>query len=368
MVNLEKNKLFGQTVSRLINNENLNYAEAFQAFSQVLKNEVTEMQQGAFLAALTSKGETTDEIAGAWKAIYEYDTVKVELEDSDNIVENCGTGMDSFKTFNISTASAIVAAAGGVKIARHGARAISSVCGTVDIAEELGVDVECDAEIVVKSINKTGLGLFNGMSPKIHPLALGRILSQIHFGSPLNIAASLANPALPQHALRGVYNKDVIRPVIEFMKNIGYKNAIVLHGNIDDKNLGIDEASVCGTTYAAQLKETGEITEFSFSPESFGIKTHSSSDISADKDKSTAAKNMINLLSSKRDSARKDAVLLNTSLIFYTKGLVDSIEDGIEKAKNIIDNGAAFKKLEEWVTVQNVDSKCGLNKLHSFLS
>ena len=112
-----------------------------------------------------------------------------------------------------ATASSIVAAAGGLKIARHGARAITSHCGTVDIAECLGVDVECSVDIVAESIRSTGLGLFNGMSAKVHPQALGRILSQISFGSPLNIAASLANPALPRKAVRGVYSREMLKPV-----------------------------------------------------------------------------------------------------------------------------------------------------------
>ncbi|MCG8571008.1 MAG: anthranilate phosphoribosyltransferase, partial [Spirochaetes bacterium] len=191
---MQKNQDFGSVITKVIGKQNLSRIEAKNAFSQILKNETSEMQQGAFLSALTAKGETKEEIAGAWEAIYELDTNKVEFEEGIEVVENCGTGMDTIKTFNISTAASLIAAAAGIKMARHGARAITSVCGTVDIAESLGIEVECNTEMVKKSIINANIGLFNGMSPTVHPQALGRILSQIHFGSTLNISASLANP------------------------------------------------------------------------------------------------------------------------------------------------------------------------------
>ncbi|MCP4672127.1 MAG: anthranilate phosphoribosyltransferase, partial [Desulfobacula sp.] len=179
------NQEFGAIITRLIKKENLTRQEAQQAFVYILNNEVTDMHQGAFLASLTAKGETKQEVAGAWEAIYNLDTTKVTLNNGIQAVDNCGTGMDTFKTFNISTAASIITAAGGVAMARHGARAITSSCGTVDMAEALGVDVECNAQLVTKSIETAGVGLFNGMSPEIHPKALGRILSQINFGSTL---------------------------------------------------------------------------------------------------------------------------------------------------------------------------------------
>ena len=154
------NKEFGALITRLIQKNNLTRQEAKQAFITLLNNETSQMQQGAFLAALTAKGETAMEVAGSWEAIYDLDTTKVSMTPDLALVENSGTGMDTFKTYNISTAASIIAAAGNIPMAHHGARAITSLCGTVDMAE-----------------------------------ALGRILSQIFFGSTLNIAASLANPA-----------------------------------------------------------------------------------------------------------------------------------------------------------------------------
>jgi anthranilate phosphoribosyltransferase len=263
----QRDRQFGSYITALINKENLDRQTAYEAFTQILSDETTPMQQGAFLAALTAKGETDEEVAGSWQAIYEQDTCKVTVHSSTGpLVENSGTGMDTLKTFNISTAASIVAAAGGVPMARHGARAITSVCGTVDMAEALGVDVECDTDMVAQSIAQANIGLFNGMSASVHPNALGRILSQITFGSTLNIAASLANPALPKHAVRGVYAREMILPVIRVMRAIGYERAIVLYGTIDGSDKGMDEASVCGPTHCAALDPRGEIREYTLNP------------------------------------------------------------------------------------------------------
>ncbi len=360
-MDMEKNRVLGQTISKLIAKENLSSEEAYESFRMVLADEVSDMQQGAFLAALTGKGETAAEVAAGWKAVYNLDTNKVDLGDMD-IVDNCGTGMDSFKTFNISTAASLVAAAGGVKTARHGARAITSSCGTVDMAELLGVDVECPVDTVAASIKNAGIGLFNGMSPTVHPMALGRILSQICFGSPLNIAASLAHPALPKIAVRGVYAESLLRPVVEVMHAIGYTDAIVVYGSIKGSEKGMDEGSVCGKSRAIHLKG-GEIMEFSFLPEDCGLTTHAPGLLGADADRETAAIKMYRLLAGNGDSARNDAVILNSALIFYVKGVVSSIQEGVAKARDILFAGEALNSLKNWVEVQNVDPTVGLSRL-----
>lgn len=357
----EKNQLMGQWITRLINKENLGREEAYAAFCQVLGNEVTEMQQGAFLAALTAKGETADEVAAGWRAVYELDTRKVAL-DGAPLVDNCGTGMDSFKTFNISTAASLVAAAGGVTIARHGARAITSSCGTVDMVEALGVDVECSVDLVAKSITQAGIGLFNGMSPEVHPLALGRILSQICFGSPLNIAASLAHPALPKIAVRGVYSPKLVRPVAEVMQAIGYTDALVVYGGIDGSNKGMDEASVCGPTSGVRL-QGGVLNDFSFEPEECGVKRHGPEPLRPEPDRHLAAVGMYRLLAGRGEPARNDAVILNSALVFLVRGLATTVAEGVEKAREILLSGQALATLRAWVEVQNSDPSRGFERL-----
>jgi len=358
---LEKNQILGNLITRLIAKEDLTKGESYEGFRMVLNNEVSDMQQGAFLAALTSKGETAAEVAGGWRAVYDLDTQKVEMNGM-AIVDNCGTGMDTFKTFNISTAASLIAAAGGVKIARHGARAITSSCGTVDMAEFLGVDMECSVNIVARSIKETGIGLFNGMSPQVHPMALGRILSQICFGSPLNIAASLAHPASPKIAVRGVYSPTLLRPVAEVMQSIGYTDALVIYGAIAGSNKGMDEASVCGTTTGIHLKN-GEFSDFSFDPEEYGIKKYDADRLAADHDKKRAAIKMYRLLAGEGDEAQSDTVVLNSALIFYIKNMVETIPEGIEKARELLLSGKGLELLERWVEVQNDDPDKGLQKL-----
>jgi anthranilate phosphoribosyltransferase len=361
VMDMEKNQKLGLCIGQLIRGENLSEESSYNAFSMVLANEVSEMQQGAFLAALTAKGETAEEVAGGWKAVYELDTEKVNF-DGLAVVDNCGTGMDTFKTFNISTAASLVAAAGGVKVARHGARAITSSCGTVDMAELLGVDVECGVDLVKKSVIEAGIGLFNGMSPQVHPMALGRILSQICFGSPLNIAASLAHPGLPKIAVRGVYSPALLQPVAEVMQAIGYSDAIVIYGAIDGSDKGMDEASVCGETVGVRLGG-GKIEPLSFVPEEVGVSLHAPELLASEENRDIAAKNMYELLAGRGSTAKNDAVILNSGLIFYVQNQVPSIQDGVTRARELLLSGKAFETLEQWVSVQNRDVDAGLTKL-----
>ncbi len=358
------NKDFGSLITHLIQKKHLTRDEARQAFVVILKNLTTDMQQGAFLSALTAKGETRHEMAGAWEAIYDLDTTKVTINKGLNVAENSGTGMDTFKTYNISTAASIIAAAGGVPMARHGARAITSACGTVDMAEALGVDVDCTADVVAKSIETCGLGLFNGMSPHIHPMALGRILSQIYFGSTLNIAASLANPALPAIGVRGVYAKAMIQPVADLMQEIGYTRAIVLHGTIENSDKGMDEASVCGITYCAKISDNADIEHFIIDPDKLGLKTKNPAQLAPEKDIQAESRRFAALLTNKENTARKDAAMLNAGLIFLAAGTSPTLDQGIEKAANILESGAAFNTLENWVTSQNLTPENGIHKLH----
>jgi anthranilate phosphoribosyltransferase len=366
MTVVNKDKQFGAVITRLINKENISRAEMKELFSEVLLNEQNDMQQGAFLSALTSKKETTEEIAACWEAIYEIDTVKVKPETNLPLVENSGTGMDSFKTFNISTCASIIAASAGVKMAKHGSRAITSVCGTVDILEEFGVDVECSPEHVKKSIEKTGIGLFNGMSPNVHPQALGRILSQINFGTTLNIAASLANPVLPDYGVRGVYSKELVEPVAEVMKEIGYKKAIVVHGFADNGVKGMDEASTIGETIIAELSENGKISKYSFLPEELGINTKFNiNELKPLKNKKEEAMRLIALLKGLDKGPRADIVCLNAALILYLMDIGKNIKESYQNARDILFTGQAINKLENWVVEQNSNPNEGLNKFNT---
>ena len=346
-------KEFGAFITKLINKTNLTREETAACFQEILQNTQTDMQQGAFLAALTAKGETEAEIAAAWQVIYKLDTAKVSVNTDQPLVENCGTGMDAIKTFNVSTAASIIAAADGVPMAKHGARAITSCCGTIDILEELGVNVECAPEIVKESIEKVGIGIFNGMSPLVHPKALGRILAQISFGTVLNIAASLANPALPKLAVRGVYSLDLLLPTAKTMQAIGYAKALVVHGEGEPGATGgIDEASTMGTSHIAELSADGEIFVYQIHPADLGINPARASELLMDRDKSIEARRMKNLLAGDETQARIDIVCLNAGLILYLAGNQPSIKDGYERALDLLATDKPLKKLADWVAVQ----------------
>ena len=353
---------FGSKLNRLIAGESLTREEARDMFSLVLNNEQPDAHQGAFLAAITAKGPTPDEITGGWEAIYELDTSKVSPEVSGALFENCGTGMDGVDTFNISTAASIVAAAGGVPMAKHGARAITSRCGTVDILEVFGVEVEAEPSIVKRSIERAGIGIFNGMSPKVHPVGLGRILSKIRFGTILNIAGSLANPAMPRYGLRGVYSKNLVMPIAEVMKMIGYSRAMVVYGLASDGRRGMDEVSPSGKTFVAEVRDDGRIESFELSPRDFGTEPVDERHLLPREDRAEEAAELLRVLSGMERGPREMAVCINSAPILMMAGKVEDLLEGFSISKEIIRSGSALKKLGEWVSIQNSDPLAGAER------
>lgn len=360
-------KEFGAQIQRLINKEDLSESETYSMFKQVLTSEQPDLQQGAFLAALVSKGETGAEIAGAWKAIVEFDTVKVADDMPEQLFENSGTGMDSLKTFNVSSAAAIVASACGVNMARHGARALTSFCGTVDILESVGLDVECDVSLIEQSIRQNGIGLFNGMSPKIHPSALGRILSQIRFGSTLNIAASLANPAQPTHGLRGVYSPDMVELAASVMPQVGYSRGMVVHGSDFEKHGGMDEISITGSTIVKEFSGTTQESSSVLTPESLGLKTADFDEIATTGDLQKESLRFLKVIAGKGSEACIDFTAINAGAILYLAGISENIADGAALSKETMSDGSALKKLRAWIETQNTDPQAGLNIFESKL-
>lgn len=363
--NPESVKQFGWDVQRLINGEGLSRERSYEMFIDVLLNQQPDLQQGAFLAALVAKGETPEEIIGAWQAIDEIDTTHVTISSDQPLVENCGTGMDDIKTFNVSTAAAIIAAACGVRLARHGARGLTSSCGTVDIAEALGVDVECDVQTVAQSVESIGLGLFNGMSPEVHPQALGRILSQIRFGSTLNIAASLANPARPTHALRGVYHPDLIPTVCRVMKQIGYHRALIVHGRGCDNRGGMDELSILGESAITELAPDGTEQTYTLTPEGAGLPRAQQDDITSTGDIESEATCFLQILAGSDHRACQDFACLNAAGVLYVAGHVEDIAAGVPLCQEAIADGSAMAKLREWIGAQQKNLRAGLARLET---
>ena len=364
----ESMKYFGSRVDALIRGDDLTREDAGFLFKQILNNEQPDLQQGAFLAAITAKGATAREIAGIWEAIYEMDTVKVQPQVSGPLVENCGTGMDGIKTFNISTAASLVAAAGGVTMAKHGARAITSKCGAVDMLETLGVDVECDVDLVKRSIERAGIGIFNGMSARVHPSALYRILSQIRFGTVLNVAGSLANPAKPGYAVRGVYSGKMVLPIARAMKEIGYKRAFVVHGRSNDDRRGMDELSTLGRSLVAELFEDGTIREYAVRPQDLGVKEGDEQALLHGGDREEEAINLLRTVSGEDRSCRRDIVCLNAAPLLCITDRACDLKEGMERAAEIIDAGKPIKCLKAWVAEQNSDPGPRLERLEEMIA
>ncbi|OPX59425.1 MAG: Anthranilate phosphoribosyltransferase [Methanomassiliicoccales archaeon PtaB.Bin215] len=344
---------FGTSVDALIRGEHIGRRRTRDMFREVLLNQQPDLQQGAFLAALTSARPTPEEIAGAWEAIFEIDTEKARPEVDGYLVENCGTGMDRIKTFNVSTLASVVAAAGGVYMAKHGARAITSRCGIVDMAETLGVDVECEVSVVKRSVEVAGIGLFNGMSAKVHPQALYRILSQVRFGTILNVAGSLANPASPEVGVRGVYSRELVLPLARTMREMGYRKGIVAHGLDGNGERGMDELSTLGRSIISEFHEDGEVSSYDITPQGMGLPIGQEKEILSTLDRETEALRFIRVLLGKESGSRRDMVALNTAPMLYLNGNVSSLEEGVAKALDILESGKGFVKLKDWVRAQS---------------
>lgn len=343
---------FGRTIQALLEKQDISRQTCGAMFRQLLEDRQPDLHQGAFLAALAAKGETSEEIAGAWEAIMELDTHTIEIDGDAPLMENSGTGMDALKTFNVSTAAAVVAAAGGVRMARHGARALTSFCGTVDLLEKLGINVACSVEAVGRSIAQAGIGIFNGMSPQVHPNALFRILSQIRFGSTLNIAASLASPCRPTHGLRGVYAEPVMDKVTELMRAIGYQRAMVVHGYDADGRAGMDEISTLGETAVREFFPDGTSRAYRLTPEALGVKRGTYDDVAALGDVHSEAVRFLRVVSGIDHPPCIDLVSANAGAILYVAGQAPDLQAGVEAARQLIFSGRAFEKLCQWVTVQ----------------
>jgi len=353
---------FGAYVQHVIERKHLSRNESYRLFRELLLDTQPDLQQGAFLAALKAKGETVDEIVGAWEAIDELDTVHVKGL-PDKVLDNSGTGMDGFKTFNVSSAAALVAAVHGIPMARHGARAITSRCGTVDIMEAMGINVDCPPELVAHSIKTSGIGLFNGMSPRVHPGGLGRILAQIRFGTTFNIAASLANPARPRRALRGVYSRELVRPVCEIMEKIGFRRAVVVHGCVDEDGSGIDELSVCGPSTICQLEASG-MQCFGIVPEEVGMARYPAAEIAAAESLEQESLRFLAVVAGTgRYRACEDFTALNAGVILWMEGLSPSLSAGVSEARRTLAGGAALDKLRSWCVTQGHEDGSGAKRL-----
>ena len=360
-------RAFGSIVVRLSRGENISREESRECWRQICEEEQSDLQQGAFMGVLKAKPETPEEIAGAFEALYEYDTLKVEVNTPEPLIDNCGTGADMLKTLNISSGAAIVASSLGLYVVRHASRAISSNCGAIDVVEALGVNVESAPDIPVKSIENAGICAWNAFLPKVHPKTLARVLSQVRFGSTINLVGPLLNPTMPTYKVMGVPTVEMIDTQALTLQAIKFKRGFVMHGLEDESGKGMDEISILGTTHVAELHEDGSISRYTLTPEQFGIKRAAYEDIASSRNVTRDALALLSVITGKDRGPKFEVVCLNAAPLLYIAGKAGTLEDGLEMAREAVLSGKALAKLRDWVTWQNLRPEDGLPTLEKML-
>ena len=328
-----------QAIQTVIDGNDLSQDQMTDVMNAILTGEATPAQIGGFLVGLRIKGETIDEISAA-AAVMRSLATPVSPK-SDNLVDIVGTGGDGQKTFNISTASAIVAAAAGAKVAKHGNRAASSQSGSADLLEKAGIKLDMTPDQVADCVDQIGVGFM--FAPAHHSAMKHAIGPRKEMGvrTIFNVLGPLTNPAGTKRNFIGVYDKALVEPVANALKNLGNEQALVVHG-LD----GLDEISIEQPTHAAELKD-GQISVFEIKPEDYSVERQPLSAIVVkDSDESLA---VINGIFSGESGPAHDAVVLNAGAGIYVAGCADSLAAGIDKAREVIACGAAKAKLEEYV-------------------
>ncbi|MGX7149592.1 anthranilate phosphoribosyltransferase [Enterococcus ureasiticus] len=327
---------------KVFRNEHLSRIEAQQVAEKIFEGQLTDSQIAAFLTALKCNGETAEEMAGIAETI-QRKAVTIDCQ-KENVMDNCGTGGDQSNSFNISTTAAFVLAAGGVTVAKHGNRSISSKSGSADIFECLGVDIALSPDKLSTVLNEVGLAFL--FAPHMHPKMKYVMKVRKELGTPtiLNLIGPLTNPVLLDSQLMGTYRRDLLEETAKTLGELGRTRAVVVNGSG-----GLDEASLAGTTHFALL-EKGLITMHTIEPEEFGFAQLPIEAIRG----GNAEQNTEILLSilKNQGSPYLDTVLLNAGLGFFSNGKVSTVQEGIVLAKDCVASGAAFDKLQQLIQVQ----------------
>ena len=329
-----------EAISRLSDKREIFFDEMVDLFRQVMEGKVTPVQLAAILMGLHVKSESVSEIAAAAKVMREFST-KVEVNDVPNLVDTCGTGGDKAHTFNISTASAFVAAAAGAHVAKHGGRSVSSQSGSADVLEALGVNVSLSPEQVGESIRQIGVGFM--FAPAHHPAMkyAAPIRKELGMRTILNILGPLTNPAGAPNQVMGVFHSDLVGIQARVLKELGSKHVMVVHG--ED---GLDEITLSGPTLVAELKH-GFVTEFKIEPKQFGLDNAPIESIKAvDKE---ASKQMVLSVLNNEPGPAKDIVMLNAGAAIYVAGVANDLWAGVTRAREMIETGKARAKLDALV-------------------
>ncbi len=334
-----------EAIVKIVNKEDLTYDEAYAVMNEIMSGETSPTQNAAFLAALSAKSakaETTDEIAGCAAAMRDH---ALRLETKLDIFEIVGTGGDNAHSFNISTTSALVCAAGGMKVAKHGNRAASSKCGTADCLEALGVNIEQSPELCEKLLREVGMCFFFAQKYHTSMKYVGAIRKELGFRTVFNILGPLTNPGSPKRQLLGVYDEYLVEPLAQVLINLGVERGMVVYGK--DK---LDEISLSAPTAICEFKD-GWFKTYTICPEDFGLERCAKADLEGGTPEENA-KITRDILNGEK-GPKRNAVLMNAGAALYIGGKAESMKDGIRLAAEVIDSGKATETLERFIALSN---------------
>jgi anthranilate phosphoribosyltransferase len=339
-------KQFKNYLGSLLKGENLSSSEMESLMTLIMTGELSSAQIASCIVAMQIKGETPDEIAAAALVMREHSN-KVKVKDSQYLIDTCGTGGDSLQTFNVSTISAIVSAAAGAKVAKHGGRSVSSKCGSADVLEALGVNVNLDHKLLGMLVDDIGIGFM--FAPNYHPAMkyVAPVRKELEIRTMFNLLGPLTNPASAKRQIVGVYSKELTMTFAKVLQKLGSEHVLVVHG--ED---GMDEISITGRTFVAELKDN-IIKEYIIEPSLFNLKSGTLKDIVVE-DSSNSKKIILDILNGELSVAR-DITLLNAGAAIYIAGLADNINSGIKIAEDVIDQGKAMEKLNQLKASSNLD-------------
>ena len=330
-------------LGKLIRGENLAFSEMESAMDSIMEGKSTPAQIAGFLIALRIKGETPEEIAAAAQTLRSKAVIVPVMRP--NVIDTYGTGGDHSGKFNISTAAAIVAAAAGAAVAKHGNRAISSRCGSANVLQELGVNLELTPEQVGACIDKHGIGFL--FAPKLNP-------GMKHVAGPrqelgqrtiFNVMGPLLNPARAKRQVMGVFDNNLTRVLAEVLQRLGSEHVLIVSGTD-----GLDEISLCAPTKVAELKN-GSITEYILNPQDLGFSLATPADLLGGDAPQNAA--ILRDIFNGAKGPKRDVVALNAAAALYVSGVASNLKDGVAKARQALDSGAAKATLEAWVGFSN---------------
>lgn len=334
-----------EAIVKIVSKGDLTYDEAYTVMNEIMSGQTTPTQNAAFLAALSTKSaraETTDEIAGCAAAMRAHAT---KVETGMELFEIVGTGGDNAHSFNISTTSALVAAAGGVKVAKHGNRAASSQCGTADCLEALGVNIQQSPEKCVELLREVGMCFFFAQKYHTSMKYVGAIRKELGFRTVFNILGPLTNPGAPSMQLLGVYDDYLVQPLAQVLISLGVRRGMVVYGQ--DK---LDEISLSAPTTVCEIKD-GWFKSRVITPEEFGFARCTREDLKGGTPAENAA--ITRAILNGAQGHKRNAVLLNAGAALYIAGKADTMADGVALAGELIDSGAATRTLEKLIVVSN---------------